>query len=177
MSKQKLIMVILIGTATLILLYAAYWLVGKQAAQPLEKELLNISGIKQVDVIKGKQQQPTIIKVQPDHSVASIAWLYQQVDKTVSDRLDNYEIQVVSAVNTEAELLFYQLSLIFYSGLAQGDYEKMAHDVAEAAMKKGWQTEIQMDENNIYVTLKRNNQVWYRIIKRYPRLVREENVS
>ncbi|MGE5379790.1 MAG: hypothetical protein ACM3NT_01840 [Methylocystaceae bacterium] len=177
MSKTRLLTILLIGAATLALLYFAYIMLGKQAVQkPLQNDLHHISGVKEVNIVKASKNRPTVVQVSL-LPTSNLAYLFHQVEATVKPRLSNYEIEIINVPNRSAEMLFDQLSLIFYGDLTRGAYEEMQQRMASAAVKQGWQVDIQMDETNVYVVLRKANQVWYRVIKRYPSPLKEENIE
>lgn len=176
MSRKRLITIILIGTATLGILYLGYRVIGRQTAQPLQRELLKVEGVKEVVIIKAKQGQPSVIRVTPKPT-SNLAYLYQQIEAVAERKLSDFEIEVVTPPNRDAELLFSNLSLLFYGGLARGDYEAMAGRMSQAAQKQGWKIDIQMDDKRVYVVMHHKDTVWYRVVNRYPDPLKEENSS
>jgi len=176
-SKKRLITILLIGTATLAVLYLSYFLFGRQAiAKPLQTELSQLDSVKKVNIVKAKQGQPTVVEITP-HPTRDLAFLYHQVDAIVKRKLPTYEIEILAVPNRQAELLFNQLSLHFYGGLERGDYEAMAQRMSALAAQQGWEIIMQMDETNVYIVMQRSAEVWYRVIKRYPSPLKEEKIS
>lgn len=173
MTKKKLMIIVAISAATLILLYFGYRLFGVQINQPLRKELLQLPGVKQVEIIKARQGLPTVVQVTPKPTM-DLAFFYHQVDGLIKGKFKAYELVIVNSGNRDAELLFDQMSLQFYGGLDRQDYKNMLQQMRETAKQQGWQVNMQMDATNIYVVMRKSEQIWYRVIVRYPSPLREE---
>lgn len=168
MSKIKLLQAVLIAVVTLVLLYAGYFLFGRQTVgKPLQEELQKVSGVNKVEIIKASKGQPSQVKLQlaPTHN---LALLYRQVDEITKSKLENYTINITGNANLEAQLLFYQLSLLFYQGLNNGNYVAMQQEMTRQAALKGWGIEVQMDATNAYVVMYKGNKYWYQVINRLP---------
>lgn len=134
-------------------------------SQPLQKSIISVPGVTGV-MVNGKKD-PVVIDVTLNNK-ADLKNAYLDIDRLASDRMGDkpYTIMIDDNASGTLNKTYERLELAVYQGIANNSYLWLAERVEEESASIGAGYRLQVDENNIYITLVKDNKNLCRVISR-----------
>lgn len=143
--------------------------------QPLLNEINNLDGIENVNLNSTDNQQELILEYESDAEFYETYIKAKKIAKTMLDDKFN-EIKITNNSNQQLNNFYQEVHFFLYEGAENGNFSDMKQNIDKSAKNNDFDNyKIIVDETNIYFSLIKNNNYFFKIIPRKATRTRGEN--
>lgn len=152
----------------LICLFGGQWLYEEYGYQQSLQQALQQHP--QVADFTAEEQNGQLVITIRLRSPDNLMPVYKELKNLVGEALGSRPFIIEIADNRDAVLeeVFYRSQFAVYQALAQGSFKQMEADVSANAREAGAQTRIYVDNENVYLTLRKGDRFLATVIPRNP---------
>lgn len=157
------LLVALAGFFSIQYLIREYWI-----GQPLQEEILQISGVRDVELVDSRDGLLLQLEIDP---VPNILLTYQEIQTTGEQLIKNEDFSMIIK-NTDRDLEedYFKLHHHIYHHISREDYLSLQDYLRSQSSKLGLDEAVFfLDNSHLYLQLIRDERAYYRIIPRYRR--------
>lgn len=133
--------------------------------KPFKEQVLSINGIKSVQITEGGQGKNIVLTLKPE---VNLEEAYQQVAVIAQDKLRGQStITIEDKTSTGIKNIYKQMHYSIYQGIASGEFTEMAVQIKNIAVANQLKNyDLRVDNNNVYLKLVKNGEVFCKVISR-----------
>ncbi|MGI5879765.1 MAG: hypothetical protein ACOX6L_04105 [Syntrophomonadaceae bacterium] len=142
--------------------------------QTVQKSITQIESVTEADVSKSNGEYAVQVKLNWSRNLQGT---YHELDQIGSQHFGNkiYNIKVLDNRNQRLNDLFIDLQPLIYETLAKDEFVRMNNEVGKQVIKKHMDYYLQVDQHNIYISIRDGDHYLYEIIQRFHQQDREVN--
>ncbi len=133
--------------------------------KPLTESLLQVDGVQEVEIKEEKDSQVILLTLK---NGADLKTVFQDANQLALEKMSNkpYSIEVKDNPSPDLTSLYDDLELGIHQGIANSSFIWLAEWIDKKTAAEETEYRVQVDDQNLYLTLSKDDHYLTRIIKR-----------